>query len=986
MRQDADCQVTTTTYQYTYLNGSWQQSAALTRRGGDVVGTITQRDANGFVVGIRQPKATGSVAQAPDGSLAAALTNQATQATSNDARYDRTFVNDANGTAVFVSQGGFNEKTEVQSSIANPASGYQGGVTGSALTPGHVQRQLVANGEVLARYGDAPTQEENTPQTNNPAYVDTADFRLQAAQIRPRHKSLDPVAYTVVGGETLKDIARNVLGDASLWWRIADANSLAVSGDGALTAGQTLTVPKLALNANSVETFQPYDPSQAMGSMDPVLPVPANGGGCGGIGAIIMIVIVVVVTIYTAGALSTVAGTATFGQTMAAGVATLSGAGTVAVGSAAASLGLGTAGAAAVAGAVGSIAGQFMGNLMGVQDGFNWKNVALSALGSGVTSGLGSTGWWSDPNNTFSNAAIKQAVSSTVSQGVGTVLGLQPRFDWKAVAAGAVGAGVGASVGDALKGNNAFGSWGSDYATGLARGTVSGFAGGLTTAVMRGGRISVQQVATDAFGNALGQSLAYSNGQALSSGTDTQTQENSLYSLEGSGGRGLGMRLAGGVGLSYAGLRASDSLTELDAAEDNGLSDLPRLDRFEAGPMVAGPGGAPSQLIKVGASAAWRGHQEAIYSALDDLNAAVSMGEQDSDRLAELRNAALNSLNYRRIAMQTDPAVMKEILDRGLTSTKDLEKLGMLGAFGDTDTVHRIAVATAQAGGAGNATGQGIASQLAQYEGFGPAYMSRMAGDVAVEAAAPGVYLNTLLGMRGHVDSTMLYVASMSGDEMEQLGRYTDTVMSQGGMPRYQDNEKLAGIFSGMQANGAGLARMDESFSVVGMGLRNFGASLGRSIGNMDPDILGNSTIGRMLGPVFSPMSGSRMYVVPPGQSAMAVAAARPTGATRNGVVRTNAADWRDLRDHWDDLGYSEILSQANRAAIAAGRTPKVDNDWVRVFPEDAGLIGERISMHHIGGLPVTIPLPATRHMDAHMPGGYRYNPGGPGSAAPFYK
>ncbi|NNC09719.1 hypothetical protein HJC10_43845, partial [Corallococcus exiguus] len=130
-----------------------QQSAALTRRGGDVVGTITQRDANGFVVGIRQPKVTGSAAQAPDGSLAAALTNQVTQPTSNDARYDRTFVNDASGTTVFVSQGGFNAQGEVNSSIANPASGYQGGVTGSSLTPGHVQRQLVANGEVLARYG-----------------------------------------------------------------------------------------------------------------------------------------------------------------------------------------------------------------------------------------------------------------------------------------------------------------------------------------------------------------------------------------------------------------------------------------------------------------------------------------------------------------------------------------------------------------------------------------------------------------------------------------------------------------------------------------------------------------------------------------------------------------------------------------------------------------------------------------------------------------
>ncbi|MCH5520504.1 hypothetical protein L6202_15975 [Pseudomonas syringae pv. lapsa] len=108
-------------------------------------------------------------------------------------------------------------------------------------------------------------------------------------------------------------------------------------------------------------------------------------------------------------------------------------------------------------------------------------------------------------------------------------------------------------------------------------------------------------------------------------------------------------------------------------------------------------------------------------------------------------------------------------------------------------------------------------------------------------------------------------------------------------------------------------------------------------------------------------------------------------GATRTGVVRTNAADWRALRDNWDDLGYGQILSTENRTAIAKGRTPKVDEVWVKVFPEDAGLIGERISMHHVQGSPLTVPLPATRHLDAHMPGGFRYNPGGPGSALPAY-
>ncbi|WP_167361351.1 LysM peptidoglycan-binding domain-containing protein [Paracidovorax cattleyae] len=462
------------------------------------MGTITQRDANGFVVGIRQPKATGSAAQAPDGSLAAALTNQATQATSNDARYDRTFVNDANGTAVFVSQGGFNDKTEVNSSIANPASGYQGGVTGSALTPGHVQRQLVANGEVLARYGDAPTQEENTPQTNNPAYVDTADFRLQAAQIRPRHKSLDPVAYTVVGGETLKDIARNVLGDASLWWRIADANSLAVSGDGQLTAGQTLTVPKLSLNANGVETFQPYDPSQATGSMDPVLPVPANGGGCGGVGQIIMIVVAVVAAYFTAGAAA---------ELLGAAFAPAAGAVGVTVGSTTLTA-TGAFIASAIGGAVGSIASQAVGIAIGAQSDFSWKGVALSALGGGISSGLAGTQLLHGSD--FGVSVARAAVGNALSQGIGVVTGLQDRFDWRSVAASAAGAGVAWGMNNALgltdaKGERIAQPINTEM---VAKATLSGFAAGLTTAVARGGRVSVQQIATDAFGNAIGGAFA----------------------------------------------------------------------------------------------------------------------------------------------------------------------------------------------------------------------------------------------------------------------------------------------------------------------------------------------------------------------------------------------------------------------------------------------------------------------------------------------
>lgn len=84
-------------------------------------------------------------------------------------------------------------------------------------------------------------------------------------------------------------------------------------------------------------------------------------------------------------------------------------------------------------------------------------------------------------------------------------------------------------------------------------------------------------------------------------------------------------------------------------------------------------------------------------------------------------------------------------------------------------------------------------------------------------------------------------------------------------------------------------------------------------------------------------------------------------------------------------LGMAQILSAENRTAIAKWRAPKVDDAWIKVFPEDAGLKGERIFMHHIQGSPLTVPLPDTRHLDAHMPGGFRYNPGSPGSALPAY-
>ena len=105
------------------------------------------------------------------------------------------------------------------------------------------------------------------------------------------------------------------------------------------------------------------------------------------------------------------------------------------------------------------------------------------------------------------------------------------------------------------------------------------------------------------------------------------------------------------------------------------------------------------------------------------------------------------------------------------------------------------------------------------------------------------------------------------------------------------------------------------------------------------------------------------------------------SGRTKTGTIRKNRTDWKRWRDDWDEAGYGDILSKKNRASIAAkSGVPIVDEEWIKEFPGDADLVGEEIRLHHIGASPVTVPLPETRHLDAHMPGGFKYNIGGPGT------
>jgi hypothetical protein len=124
-------------------------------------------------------------------------------------------------------------------------------------------------------------------------------------------------------------------------------------------------------------------------------------------------------------------------------------------------------------------------------------------------------------STSIGNTVARGMIGNAASQGIGVATGLQKDFSWVSVAAAGVGAGVGFGIGEALgitsngvrtsEFNNA------EFGEQVARAGLKSFSAGVATAVARGGRISVTRVAADAFGNALGNSLAdYANGPSES--------------------------------------------------------------------------------------------------------------------------------------------------------------------------------------------------------------------------------------------------------------------------------------------------------------------------------------------------------------------------------------------------------------------------------------------------------------------------------------
>jgi YD repeat-containing protein len=380
-------------------------------------GTVTQ--------GVSSKQLPGSTTQNYDANGFLVSITDSTQPRNN-----RTFVNDANGRALYVNQAG------------------------------NVQRQLIVNGEVLGLYGVGvnPTNPASGYE-NNPNFANVVDFDFGYAKVSANYPTPSPGAYTVRAGDTLQSIAQGAYGDSSLWYRIAEANGLASSSD--MKVGQTLNIPnRVSTINNNATTFKPYDPSQIEGDKTPSLAMPKPKKKSG-LGQILMIIVAIVASIF-------------LGPQMLAFVQ-----GALGVSGLAAAVAAG-----ALTGAAVSVISQGVGLATGAQDKFSWKGVALGAIGGGVSAGVsgvpgvapGQSAVVEFAEGSVFNSAVGRAVLSNVgTQGIAVATGLQKSFDWRGVAASAAGTGVGEAVRGALRTTHfGFGQLGDQ----LARGTLSGLAAG----------------------------------------------------------------------------------------------------------------------------------------------------------------------------------------------------------------------------------------------------------------------------------------------------------------------------------------------------------------------------------------------------------------------------------------------------------------------------------------------------------------------------
>ncbi|KSB91877.1 hypothetical protein AS593_07585 [Caulobacter vibrioides] len=168
-----------------------------------------------------------------------------------------------------------------------------------------------------------------------------------------------------------------------------------------------------------------------------------------------------------------------------------------------------------IAGAAGSIISQGVGLAIGAQDKFSWNAVAMAAIAGGVSAGITSVPGVSQAIKAAGGAGsiggsiVRGVASNVVTQGVAVATGLQKNFDWTNVAVAGVSSGVARWFsGTALA--SAMTETLSRSATNATAGLVGGVAGVAARSLLEGSNFGDNIVAAlpDMIGNTIGNAIA----------------------------------------------------------------------------------------------------------------------------------------------------------------------------------------------------------------------------------------------------------------------------------------------------------------------------------------------------------------------------------------------------------------------------------------------------------------------------------------------
>ncbi|MFZ6876337.1 hypothetical protein ACO0LF_30130, partial [Undibacterium sp. Di27W] len=188
-----------------------------------------------------------------------------------------------------------------------------------------------------------------------------------------------------------------------------------------------------------------------------------------------------------------------------------------------------------------------------------------------------------------------------------------------------------------------------NYWSDVARGTVSGFASGVTVAAMRGGKIEMAQIARDAFGNALGESLAAKNTSA-----DTNP-----FSLARPGER---------VDFNLHGKVLGDEPSLPRSADDVLEPEIPYL--LAAGPGYSGMARPVRQFSPIAAAYLFDGGYQRYFGKVYDSMSGTTVDYKDSSNMAsDYRYVTWTALNTNTLdTTENRQRYLNEVSSAGVTA------------------------------------------------------------------------------------------------------------------------------------------------------------------------------------------------------------------------------------------------------------------------------------------------------------------------------